>query len=313
MRYIFVNLKRFEIPRSMDGVCPFDDPVQWIEDVIDQSIIGGLGCLQNVQLIYLLPESLLFIAIHKMNSYPLSLRKYLSIGCQGVHWDDVKAGENFGAFTTVFPAKAAAAIGCQWSIIGHSEERRFKSQIMAAYNPAIIDDPESMSRAKKAVDELINAEVIAALKCHLRVLLCIGESTEERGTGSFEEMKPRISSILYQQLARSLNDYQNAADRCEVVIGYEPIWAIGPGKTPPDQEYIHFVSSFIKQSATELFGAPVAVVYGGGLKESNAAMINSISTIDGGLVALTQFTGEIGFHVSDLKKIIEQSIQHERD
>jgi triosephosphate isomerase len=91
-----------------------------------------------------------------------------------------------------------------------------------------------------------------------------------------------------------------------IVIGYEPIWAIGPGRVPPGPDYISFVSALIKQIVRENFDVEVAVVYGGGLKEENAATIAGIPTIDGGLVALTRFTGEIGFDVLELKIIVQK-------
>ena len=75
------------------------------------------------------------------------------------------------------------------------------------------------------------------------------------------------------------------------------------GKTPPGADYIGFVSSYVKQVVKEEYGFDPIVVYGGGLKEENAAMISSIDTIGGGLVALTRFTGDIGFVVEDLKII----------
>jgi len=92
------------------------------------------------------------------------------------------------------------------------------------------------------------------------------------------------------------------------VIGYEPVWAIGPGKTPPGKEYISFVSSFIKEVIQDELGFDPVVVYGGGLKVENAGMLSSIETVGGGLVALTRFTGEIGFEVEGLKRIIEEYI-----
>jgi triosephosphate isomerase len=91
-----------------------------------------------------------------------------------------------------------------------------------------------------------------------------------------------------------------------VVIGYEPIWAIGPGKLPPGAGYIDFVSSAIKEVVARRFHFDPTVVYGGGLKEENAAMIASVPGIGGGLVALTQFSGDIGFYPEQLMKIIEK-------
>lgn len=90
------------------------------------------------------------------------------------------------------------------------------------------------------------------------------------------------------------------------MIGYEPIWAIGPGKTPPGKEYISFVSNFIKDTVKNEFDFEPTVVYGGGLKVENAGMLAQIDTIDGGLIALTKFTAEIGFSVKGLSEIINQ-------
>jgi triosephosphate isomerase len=105
--------------------------------------------------------------------------------------------------------------------------------------------------------------------------------------------QPRIEKILRGQVLNGLLQAKAEVQAGKVVIGYEPIWAIGPGKVPPGQDYIAFVSAYIKRVAREEMGADVAVVYGGGLKEENAGMIASIETIGGGLVALTRFTGEI--------------------
>ena len=88
-------------------------------------------------------------------------------------------------------------------------------------------------------------------------------------------------------------------DLSRVVIGYEPIWSIGPGKTPADKPYITQVAKFIK----ECIGG-IDVVYGGGLKADNAEMLASIAEIDGGLIALTRFQGEIGFYPEEYLEII---------
>ena len=84
-----------------------------------------------------------------------------------------------------------------------------------------------------------------------------------------------------------------------VVIAYEPVWSIGPGKTPADKPYIQKIARFVKERTG---GLPV--VYGGGLKKDNAQMLASIDEIDGGLIALTRFTGEIGFYPEEYIEII---------
>ena len=86
-----------------------------------------------------------------------------------------------------------------------------------------------------------------------------------------------------------------------MAIAYEPVWAIGPGKTPPDRDYIQMVGRFVKEVTN---GAPV--VYGGGLKSDNAQMLASIPEIDGGLIALTRFTGEIGYYPEEYLEIIQK-------
>ena len=88
-------------------------------------------------------------------------------------------------------------------------------------------------------------------------------------------------------------------DKSQVVIGYEPIWSIGPGKTPAGKDYITKIARFIK----EVTGG-IDVVYGGGLKVDNAEMLASIPEIDGGLIALTRFQGQIGFYPDEYLEII---------
>jgi triosephosphate isomerase len=134
--------------------------------------------------------------------------------------------------------------------------------------------------------------------------MCVGETAGERGEGDFTEQQPRIEQVLSAQVTAGLNGVATVLGDRQCVIGYEPLWAIGPGKIPPGKEYIAFVSALIQKVAREVHGLDVTVVYGGGLKEENAAMIASIPTIGGGLVGLTRFTGEIGFDVDGLAAIV---------
>jgi triosephosphate isomerase len=305
MKYIFINLKRFDVPKSLGGLCPDENSKVWIQDVLDATIEMKLGAIADTKIAYLLPESLLIAAQEQMSNYSKEDVFNLSLGCQGNHWKDVEPGKNFGAFTSSLPAAAVRSIGVGWSIIGHSEERRDKQEVMHHYAPAIRENVELKVRSARAVDALINQEARAALNQDINVLLCIGESAEERGEGSFEEQQPRIKESLQHQLKNGLAGLSDFVLDDRFVIGYEPIWAIGPGKTPPGKEYIAFVSDFIKKSVKAMYGFIPPVVYGGGLKQENAGMMASIGTLDGGLVALTQFTGEIGFDVGQFREIVD--------
>ena len=306
MTYIFVNLKRFDVPKNLGGICPVDDPQQWIESVIDESVQFGLGQLDGTMVTYLLPEALLISAMNRLKNHAAEATQTIEIGSQGVFREDIVKGGNFGAFTTNLPAAAVKNLGCTWAIIGHSEERKDKFGLFERFEPSVSSDTTLMKKANDTLNTIIHEEVMWAFKADLNVLLCVGETAEERGEGTFEEQRPRIEAVLNSQLETGLKGIRNYSHKRQLVIGYEPRWAIGPGKTPPGAEYIGFMSSHIKSACVKLFGIEPPVVYGGGLKEENAAMIAGIETIDGGLVALTRFTAEIGFEPEGLRKIIER-------
>lgn len=306
MPEILVNLKRFDVPRSLGGICPSDNPAEWASWVIEESVKLGLGKLDGVSLAYFFPEALLISAIEKLASFSQDARGSIAIGSQGVFRENIAKGKNFGAFTTNLPALASRNLGCTWAIIGHSEERKDKFGLLQSYDPSISKNPESMHQANQAVDEIINAEVLCAYQSNLNVLLCVGETAEERGEGDFETQKPNIKAVLKTQLETGLKSVKPFLSTHNLVIGYEPRWAIGPGKTPPGAKYIGFVSTFIKSACQNLYGFTPSVVYGGGLKDDNASMIASIPTIDGGLVALTKFTGDIAFEPEGLKRIVDK-------
>lgn len=307
---IFVNLKRFEVSRKSGGVCDMTSPKEWIEKVLEECVKLELGRLPDTRIAIFLPEALIITAIDKLGEFPAERTKNLSIGCQGVYREDITTGGNFGAFTTSFPATAAKVIGCDWAIIGHSEERKNIQGIIGHYTAK--GQSAGQEASANAVNGLINKAVLCALHAGLNVLYCVGETAEEKGTGTIEEQQERIKSVLHKQLAIGLKGIgQVPAER--LVIGYEPIWAIGPGKTPPDAAYIDFTAAVIKEEMKKLYGLATAVVYGGGLKEENARKIAQIKNIDGGLVALTRFTGEIGFYPEDLKKIVDAYLKTGKD
>ena len=160
--------------------------------------------------------------------------------------------------------------------IGHCEERNDKAGILAE---AGVTDTD-------AVNRLLNQEIKCAIARGMKVLYCIGEKSEEQ---------EQWQEVLGKQLEIGLKD----VDTSKVVIAYEPIWSIGPGKTPADKEYITKIARFVKEKTNGM-----DIVYGGGLKQDNAEMLASIDEIDGGLIALTRFQGEIGYYPEEYLEII---------
>lgn len=276
MQYIFLNLKRFDIPKNAGGVNGIAPIEEWGKYIVEntQEKLKKYNA-DNVEFVMFFPEAHL-ISAAKAKSTNSSIK----IGCQGVFRDDTAIGGNFGAFTTSLTANAAKAIGCQYTLIGHCEERKDKFGIMQ----------EAGIPSDYAVNSLLNKEIKCAINSGLKVLYCIGESSEEQ---------EKWENVLRKQLVVGLE----GVDLSKVVIAYEPIWAIGPGKTPPSKEYIEKIAKFVKK---ETGGLPV--VYGGGLKSDNAKMLSSISEINGGLIALTRFKGDIGFYPDEYLRIISEYV-----
>ena len=169
-----------------------------------------------------------------------------------------------------------AELGCKAVLIGHCEERMDKAGVLK----------EAGCTDAEAVNRILNQEILAAQRAGLEVLYCIGERAEEQ---------ENWQEVLGKQLTTGLA----GADLTKVTIGYEPVWAIGPGKTPPGKEYMEMIGKYIKEVAGD-----VDIVYGGGLKKENAAMVSSVKELDGGLIALTRFQGEIGFYPDEYLEII---------
>ncbi|MCL2367650.1 MAG: triose-phosphate isomerase [Oscillospiraceae bacterium] len=272
MKRIYVNFKRFDVPAELGGVNRLAPIQNWgahIVDAVSEPLAAYSSDLAAFTMFF--PEAHILSALGVVGA-----DSPLAIGCQGVYREDIAPDGNFGAFTTNRPAAAAKALGCETVIIGHCEERRDFMGILAA---AGCDN-------SSVVNELLNQGVLCATKQGLSVLYCIGETAEQ---------KENWQAILREQLELGLKN----APRDQIVIAYEPVWAIGPGKTPPDRDTIQEIAQFIKG---ETDGLPL--VYGGGLKADNAEMLASIPEIDGGLIALTRFTGEIGFYPEEFLEIV---------
>ena len=167
------------------------------------------------------------------------------------------ADKEKGAFTGEVSAAMLASVGCQYTILGHSERRQYYGE----------------------TDEKLVEKTRLALANGLDVILCVGENLEEREAGRhFEVCEAQIKNVLYNFCEEDMK---------HIIVAYEPVWAIGTGKTATaDQaEEIH---AFIRKTIADKFGAAVAeetsILYGGSCKPSNAKELFAQKDIDGGLI-----------------------------
>ena len=272
MKHIFLNLKRFDVPAAYGGVNRIAELKDWGGYIVrnTQEALKRYDP-EEVEFVQYFPEAHLLNAVAaRCEGSPVE------VGCQSVYRMNTAVGGNFGAFTTNRPVSAMLAMGVNAAIIGHCEERNDKMGILA----------EAGVADTKAVNRILNQEIKLAVENGMKVLYCIGEKDTELD---------RWDEVLREQLEVGLA----GVDKSKVVIGYEPIWSIGPGKTPAGREYIQKIARFVK----EVTGG-IPVVYGGGLKVDNAEMLASIPEIDGGLIALTRFQGQIGFYPDEYIEII---------
>lgn len=300
---ILINLKRFEVNRTLGGVCDNKNPAQWLKQNIRDIALQGLGKHDQFNLTIFVADALLPYAMEQFDQLPSELRANLAIGSQSCHREDVAPQGNFGAFTSLNIANTQAVIGSRASLNGHCEERRELRHVMETYATAIGAELKD-DIANAQVSNIIGQKAARACDKNMKVVLCVGETAEQQGEGSFEEQKLRIEAVIRTQLENGLQEIKESVSENTLTIAYEPVWAIGPGKTPPAKEYVEFISSFIKEVTSELLGFEAKVVYGGGLKRDNAAMLASIEQLDGGLIALTNFTQPIGFNVDELIRIL---------
>ena len=167
------------------------------------------------------------------------------------------ADKEKGAYTGEVSAAMLASAGCKYTILGHSERRQYYGE----------------------TDEKLVEKTRLALANGLDVILCVGENLEEREAGRhFDVCEAQIKNVLFNFSAEELK---------HIVIAYEPVWAIGTGKTATaaQAEEIH---AFIRKTVAEKFGAAAAeetsILYGGSCKPSNAKELFAEKDIDGGLI-----------------------------
>ncbi len=175
----------------------------------------------------------------------------IKLGAQDVHWEDE------GAFTSKISINMLKSVGCQYVIIGHSEPRTYFNE----------------------TDENVNKKAKKVLSAGLIPIICVGETLQEREGGITEEVVKRQVTKAYEGI--SADQAQNT------VIAYEPVWAIGTGKTASDDQ-AQEVHAIIRNLMTSLYSAAVAqevqIQYGGSMKADNAAGLLGQTDIDGGLI-----------------------------
>ncbi len=175
----------------------------------------------------------------------------ISIGAQDLFW------EKEGAYTGQISSKMLKEF-CSYVIIGHSERRKYFAE----------------------TDETVNKKISSALSAGLKVILCVGETAEERASG-------RAKEVVERQLRRGLEGIQAG----KMIIAYEPVWAISSGDpnhksaTPADAQEMH---SFIRQKLSQIYSIEHAkktrLLYGGSMKPENVKELMRQPDIDGGLV-----------------------------
>lgn len=175
----------------------------------------------------------------------------INLGGQNLHW------ETEGAFTGEISGDMLKSAGCSFVIIGHSERRQYFGE----------------------TDESVNKKIKAALACGLKPVFCIGESETERDSNL-------TFSVLDKQVQAGLKGYVSD-DLSDLVLAYEPVWAIGTGKTATADQ-AQEVHTFLRASIAKQFDAPLAqslrILYGGSVKPGNIAELMSMPDIDGALV-----------------------------
>lgn len=165
----------------------------------------------------------------------------IRLGAQNIHWEDK------GAYTGEISGPMLTEIGINFVVVGHSERRQYFGE----------------------TDETANLRVLAAQKHHLTPILCVGESKAQRDAGETED-------LIINQVKRGLVD----VDQNNIIIAYEPIWAIGTGETCGAEEADRVIG-IIRQ---QLSNPDVTIQYGGSVKSDNIDEIMAQSQIDGVLV-----------------------------
>ena len=175
----------------------------------------------------------------------------IKIGAQNMHFEEK------GAFTGEVSGKMLKSIGVEYVIIGHSERRQYFAE----------------------TDETVNKKIKAAFANELKPIVCVGETLEQREAGN-------AFDVITSQTQKALDGLSNEQVQ-NTIIAYEPIWAIGTGKTATNEDANNAIIK-IREKICQIYGQNVAerviIQYGGSMKPNNAKELLEMSDIDGGLI-----------------------------
>lgn len=187
----------------------------------------------------------------------------ICLGAQNVHFAEK------GAYTGEISASMLKEYGVEYVIIGHSERRQYFGE----------------------TDETVNKRMHAALAAGLTPIVCIGESLEERETGKTE-------AVLDVQIREGLKGLDDVS---KIVIAYEPVWAIGTGKTATKED-ANLTIGYIRRVVSQTFGKEISknlrIQYGGSMNPGNAKELMSMRNVDGGLI------GGASLKAEDFAKVV---------
>ncbi len=175
----------------------------------------------------------------------------VSVGGQNCYW------EKEGAYTGEISVPMLKSVGCSYVIVGHSERRKYFGE----------------------TDETVNRKIAAVLEEELVPIMCVGETLEEREAGKTLE-------VVKDQVVGGLRNFQETQLET-LVIAYEPVWAIGTGKTatPGQAQEVHaMIRSLMAECFSPAFADAVRILYGGSVKPDNVGELMAERDIDGGLI-----------------------------
>lgn len=189
----------------------------------------------------------------------------IALGAQNIHWADK------GAFTGEISAPMLRALGVQYAIVGHSERRQFFGE----------------------TDETVRDRAKNALSHGITPIICVGESLEQRENGV-------TNAVVTVQTVAALKEFA-PTDVEKVVIAYEPIWAIGTGKTATSAEANETIG-VVRRAIADVYGkdtaSKVRIQYGGSMNAQNASELMAMPEIDGGLI------GGASLKAEDFSKVV---------